>query len=529
MENLPLKKFSRGQIGVLGSIPLKFSIPPQYIIIDNKSPFGYRRIIDMDKAKTKIKNAIKSATDTAECLIGPGCTYQIPAIFKNYFQGANPVVVADDNTFAAAGRLINDKLNSAGFDVVNPFVLPGKPMLHADYRHVEALRDFLIKHDAVAIAVGSGTINDIVKLASHESSRKYMVAPTAASIDGYSAYGASISINGLKQTLTCAAPLVIVADTRILQKAPPEMTAAGYADLLGKFTAGADWIIADCIDVEAIGLTSWQMVHTDLRQWTSQPEKLSKGDRQAIEHLFEGLIMTGLAMQTQKSSRPASGAEHLFSHAWEMQNLAKNGVPISHGFKVGIGTLAACALMEAIFAKNIDRLDIDSACSKYPGAAEREKQVRDAFCETPISIRSSGRSAESRLDSDRPVGSLSIARRMIEHSGEGIVTGIIAVSRSKQLTENSLRDRLGLIKSRWNDMRSKVSDQLLPYFELKARLARAKCPITPDQINLSREQVKETFFLAQMIRERYTVLDLAYEMGWLEDCVQEIYLSDAYL
>ena len=178
----------------------------------------------MDKAK--IKNAVKSATDTADCLIGPGCIYQIPAIFKMHFPNAKAVVVADDNTFEAAGKVVNDHLKSGGFDVLNPFVFPGRPMLHADYRHVETLREFLIKHDTIAVAVGSGTINDIVKLASQESGRKYIVAPTAASVDGYSAFGASISVNGLKQTLECPAPLVIVADTQVLQKAPPEMNSA---------------------------------------------------------------------------------------------------------------------------------------------------------------------------------------------------------------------------------------------------------------------------------------------------------------
>jgi hypothetical protein len=173
--------------------------------------------------------------------------------------------------------------------------------------------------------------------------------------------------------------------------------------------------------------------------------------------------MTGLAMQTQKSSRPASGTEHLFSHTWEMQNLEKDGIPVSHGFKVGIGTLAACSMMETIFAKDINRLDIDATCNKYPSPAEREKQVRNAFCGTPAGIGPSGSSAKSKSNSDRPIGSQGIGRRIIEQAGEGIVVGIVAASRSKQLTRNGLRDRLGLIKSRWDDMRLKVSDQLLPY------------------------------------------------------------------
>ena len=467
----------------------------------------------MDKAK--IKNAITLAMDTEDCLIGNGCISQIPELFKKHFPGARMVVVADDNTFKAAGSLVIDKLKSTGFDVITPFVFPGKPILHADYRHVERLKEYLINHNAIAIAVGSGTINDIAKLASHQSNRKYMVVPTAASVDGYSAYGASISVNGFKQTIECAAPLVIVADTQVLQSAPAEMTAAGYADLLGKITAGADWIIADSLNVEAIGSTSWNMVQSDLRQWTSQPKKLSTGNVHEIQHLTEGLIMSGVAMQVQKSSRPASGTEHHFSHTWEMQNLEKDGVPISHGYKVGIGTLAACATMEIIFAKDINRPDIAAACEKYPSPEEREKQVRNAFCTTPAGIRLNGRQG--------------IGTNIVEQAGEGIVDQIVKASLSKQLTKNELRERLDRIESRWDEMRLKVKNQLLPYSELKKMLADAKCPISPDQINVSREQVQETFFLAQMIRERYTVLDLAYEMGWLGDCVEEIFKSEAYL
>ena len=47
---------------------------------------------------SKIKSAINSVTDTADCLIGPGCIYHIPDIFKKHFPGAKVVVVADDNT-----------------------------------------------------------------------------------------------------------------------------------------------------------------------------------------------------------------------------------------------------------------------------------------------------------------------------------------------------------------------------------------------------------------------------------------------
>ena len=485
--------------------------------------------VNFEMDKTKIERALQSATDTKEFLIDSGSILNIPDIFKKHFPDSKVTIVADDNTYMAAGRVINDKLKSAGLHVIKQFVFPGLPMLHADYKHVENLRKFLIKHDAIAVAVGSGTINDIVKLASQESNQKYIVAPTAASVDGYSAFGASILMNGFKQTIKCAAPLAIVADIQILKNAPPEMTAAGYADLLGKITAGADWIISDSIDVEDIGTTSWKMVQKDLRKWISQPKKLLKGDSQAIENLFEGLIMSGLAMQTQRSSRPASGTEHLFSHTWEMQNLKKDGIPISHGFKVGIGTLAASAIMETIFSKEIKSIDIDNACVKYPSLEEREKQVRNAFSGTMIGNRNGDGWADSQSNEGKQNGGHRIGRRIVDQTGDGVVDMIVATSLAKHLTKERLRDRLKLIRSQWNDMRLKVRNQLLPFSELKEMLASTNCPITPDQINLSREQVKETFFLAQMIRERYTVLDLAYELGWLEDCVEETFSSGAYL
>jgi len=73
---------------------------------------------------------------------------------------------------------------------------------------VERLTASLKQHDAIPVAVGSGTINDLVKLAAHQSGRSYLCVATAASMDGYTAFGASITHQGAKQTfqLSRAAP-----------------------------------------------------------------------------------------------------------------------------------------------------------------------------------------------------------------------------------------------------------------------------------------------------------------------------------
>ena len=68
------------------------------------------------------------------------------------------------------------------------------------------------KSSAIPVAVGSGTINDLTKLAAHQLGRPYIVVATAASMDGYTAYGASITHQGSKQTFDCPAPLAVIAD-----------------------------------------------------------------------------------------------------------------------------------------------------------------------------------------------------------------------------------------------------------------------------------------------------------------------------
>ena len=93
--------------------------------------------------------------------------------------------------------------------------------------------------EAIPVAVGSGTINDLTKLAAHRLGRPYLVVATAASMDGYTAYGASITANGSKQTFDCPAPRAVLADLEVIAGAPGGMNASGYADLLAKNVAGA--------------------------------------------------------------------------------------------------------------------------------------------------------------------------------------------------------------------------------------------------------------------------------------------------
>jgi glycerol-1-phosphate dehydrogenase [NAD(P)+] len=188
-----------------------------------------------------------------------------------------------------------------------------------------------------------------------------MVVATAPSVDGYTSYGAAVSIKGFKQTLSCAAPLVVLADTDVLCEAPAEMIASGYGDCMAKFAAGMDWILADLLGVQAIRTDVWAMVQKPLRSVYAHHRGIANRQREGIGLLFDALSASGFAMQIMHDSRPASGAEHLISHIWEMEHLSKDGLLVSHGFKVAVGTMAIVHLYEELV-----ELDVSDVRQKQP-------------------------------------------------------------------------------------------------------------------------------------------------------------------
>jgi glycerol-1-phosphate dehydrogenase [NAD(P)+] len=432
--------------------------------------------------------ALRLAGDTRSVTTGSGVLSRVDEVFAETFGDVPAVVVADQNTWAAAGRQVQERLEGAGRTLLEPYVFPGEPTLYAEYGNITTLAESLRGHDAIPIAVGAGTLNDIVKRAAHETDRPYMVVGTAASMDGYTSFGAAITKDGYKQTLSCPAPRAVLADLDVLTAAPGEMTQAGYADLLAKIPAGADWIVADAVEVEKIDDRVWSLVQGPLREATGRPAELRAGDARAMDDLIEGLMMAGLAMQVAGGSRPASGAEHYFSHLWELEHLAH----ASHGFKVGIGSISIAAFYERLLERDLTDIDVDAVVSAWPSWPEVERAVQAA------------------------------------HKTPGLDEAAVRESHTKYIDADALRDRLELLRERWPSLRDRLAEQILTPDELADRLRAAGCPTTPAEIGLGIADLKETYYRARMIRSRYTVLDLAHEAGVGEEIVGELFAPGGY-
>jgi glycerol-1-phosphate dehydrogenase [NAD(P)+] len=441
----------------------------------------------------RIRAALAEATDTADVVVGPAALDAVAEAVERSFGGRPVVVIADATTWRVAGEQVQRRLEAAGLATHTPYLFPPDTFVLADYANVERLRDALAGHDAVPVAVGSGSLNDIVKRAASEVERPYLVVATAASMDGYTAFGAAITRDGYKQTMTCPAPRAVVADLEVLAGAPAGMTASGYGDLLGKVTAGADWLVADALGVEPVDPRAWELAQGPLREAIGRPRELAGGDRDALERLVEGLILSGLAMQAHASSRPASGAEHQFSHLWEMEGLGHDRrPPLSHGFKVGLGTVAIAALYERLLARDLADLDVEARRRAWPGPEEAEAAVRAA------------------------------------HPTPGLDQAAVTETMAKHADPDTLGRRLALLTERWPALRDRLATQLLPAERLRDLLRAAGCPTTPSEIGLPRPAFKDTYRRARMIRRRYTVLDLAAETGLLDTCVEELFAPGGF-
>lgn len=434
----------------------------------------------------RIADALAAATDTAALEIGTDILDRVPSMFAEQFPAKRALIVADENTWRAAGEAVLTHLSAAGIACDEPYIFTD-PHLHAEWRFIEMLDARLAATDAIAVAVGSGTINDLCKLCSYHAGRPYMCVATAASVDGYSSFGASITYRDMKQTFTCPAPRAILADVGVMAKAPAEMTAAGYADLAAKIPAGAEWIIADFLGVEPIHDAAWHIVQDSLKESLADPEGVAALRPEAIAPFVEGLMLSGFAMQAARSSRPASCTDHLFSHLWNMRNHTYKGSTPSHGFQVSVGTLMMCAMFDQMYKTDFTQLDIDACVARWKTLDEVRREAEELFRGLPY--------AE---------------------------LGITEVA-AKYVDRDEVRRQLQLVKDNWPDLKRRLQEQCYTFDEMYRYLSIVGAPTAPEHVGISRATMRADVPFVRHIRRRYNLLDLGLRACTLDGWVDGIF------
>ncbi len=266
--------------------------------------------------------------------IGSGITPKTGEILLANGFPKNILLVADKNTLRAGEGVLESLLNS-GFTIKQHIY---DNLRTADMEQVEVLEKLSVDVDGI-LSVGSGSLNDICRLATFRQNKAFAIYATAPSMDGFASNSAPITKNNFKYSYPAAQPSVIIADTKVLAAAPAELKSAGFGDMIGKYIGLADWRIANLITGEYYCPKIAALSEHAVQKITALADKVTLNDEESAAAIMESLVLTGLCMGFADSVRPASGAEHVLSHFWEIKKLQQGLLSDYHGKKVGVATV----------------------------------------------------------------------------------------------------------------------------------------------------------------------------------------------
>ncbi len=396
------------------------------------------------------------------------------------------LVAFDDRTWEAAGSALTDMFERVG----QPWVgirIETQP----EYDHpvctdelVEACQQRMGEEGCTAgVAVGSGTINDTVKMAAHRRGRPMGVVGTAPSMNGYTSGIASILSDGVKTTHPCTAPRVVIADLDRMAEAPERMMASGLADLMSKPVSNSDWAMSARLNDTPHSDEAQAIIERAADSLEGVASGLPDRDRSAIRGLVEALMLSGIAMSVAGTSSPASGGEHLISHYIDMTAHAFDQPDDLHGCQVGVGTLCASYLYRRLHDFDPSDLDIEARVEALPTWEDYESTLRERF--------------------DTLFGAV------VEHAEPAYPT------------PDQLHSRLQRLVDQWGVVIDETEETLRTPASLETELRAANAPVRFSDIGVDAERARRAILHAKDIRNRYTILHLCWELGTLETWGEE--------
>lgn len=293
-------------------------------------------------------------------------------------------LVSDANTHAVLGARAEEILRAQNW-MVHSIILEGQEVI-AD---VATLNDVLAHSGSdpgVYLAVGSGTITDITRYCSRQQDSPFISLPTAPSVDGFASSNAPIVVRGIKESVPCQTPLAIFADLPTLCQAPKKMTAAGFGDMVGKYTALADWKLAHLIMDESYDASIAARMEKALQICIDHRDGINLATPQGINGLMNGLVESGICMALAGNSRPASGSEHHLSHYWEMMLLRQGRPAVLHGAKVGVSAVLIAERWQQIRSLKTGDVKRRLKNASIPPPQKEQEIIEKAFPVNPNTI-----------------------------------------------------------------------------------------------------------------------------------------------
>lgn len=411
-----------------------------------------------------------------DVIIEAGAVLKLPELLRRYgFQKA--FIVADVNTYKAAGQKVCDVLSENDI-AYSKYVFAGESPEPDEYA-VGSCVMHLDRSCDVIVAVGSGVVNDVCKMVSCTSGKPYMIVATAPSMDGYASANAAMVMDGLKVSLDCVCAKVVIGDLDILKEAPMHMLQSGLGDILAKYISICEWRISHIITGEYYCETIADMVRSTVKKCVDHADALLRRDPEAVEAVFEGLVLAGAAMSYARLSRPASGIEHYFSHIWDMRALEFGTNMDLHGIQCAVGTRIAADLYEQIQKITPDK-EKALAYAKAFDFEDWSARLREFL----------GKSAEAM-----------IALEYKEHKYD----------------PERHAARLEIILEKWDEIMAVIAEEVPSAEEIDKLLTRIGAPKTAEDIGIDPAVLPMTFHATKDIRDKYVLSRLAWDLGILEE------------
>ncbi len=406
------------------------------------------------------------------CAIGLDAAQQL-ADYARQEMGSSCFVLSDENTRQAGGADVLDALTTAG-KTVREHVYPGDPFeatetLGEDVKGFAGDVDFLV-------GVGSGTICDLVKYAGDKLGKPVLLYATAASMNGYTSAITAMKVRGLKRTLPCRPAEAVFGNPEHAATAPQRMTAAGVADFLSKCSSSADWRAAHLLHGTYYCHRPREFFEGSQERLLAAAPKIGEGDPDAVREILDALFLSGCSMVIAGSSAPASGGEHLISHYLDMK-AALYGLPNDlHGTQVGVATVYCLGLWERILALDPSALDPDALAARQPDADTIRQWIQDDW-------------------------------------GDQVGAEVQAQWDEKAPSSEALAKSIAVFRDRFAELQRDLPLDLLPASTVAEAIEAAGGPTQPEGLDAPMEEYRNAQRRARYIRNRFTVLDLADDLG----------------
>jgi glycerol-1-phosphate dehydrogenase [NAD(P)+] len=286
-------------------------------------------------------------------------------------------LVADQNTYAVLGQQVHQMLEEQGWQVKR-ILLEGDPVLAGDASVFQML-DELPQRPVVCLAVGSGTVTDVVRMTSHRTRNRFISIPTAPSVDGYSSTNAPLVARGFKKSFWAQPPEAIFAHLPTLQAAPQELIASGFGDMLGKFIAAADWNLGRLLWDEDYDREIAEHTNMALQLCLAQADSLCARGAEGIRLLMEGLVESGLSMLRMGNSNPGLRSRTPYFALSRNEITDGDGPHHLHGSSVALASIYVAEIYGKVRHMTQDQVALQLQSARLPDPEEEIKIIQDTF------------------------------------------------------------------------------------------------------------------------------------------------------